>query len=656
MERYFGFDLGDAESAISVLKGMSPAVSQEAADGQTSSAGRSTEPPELLPVQGAKSFITAYARMEDGQILLGEGACYQSGAISRKLRFKSRFLTDPASVGDIRLFAGGVLEELEREGYVTRGEDACFYIGCPAGWDRTAREKYRQIFERCGYPPVRIISESRAALVSACQSRYLQVGYDILSRPVLVVDIGSSTTDFAYIMGGREVELQTGGEVRLGGGILDELVLEEAVAASADPFALRSWFSQNETWRSYCEFAARKLKETYYSDEDYWSAQPEGCSRTIRLIGAPLPRLTLRIDSETADRLLHGPATVLGKRSFSEVFLASLKEARDGIQGQQPELIFLTGGVSRMTQLQDWCRSVFPDSVVITAAEPEFSVCRGLAWCGQIDEEMRAFRREVENLRDSSTVEQIVGERINGLYRAAVDQLTDPILEQAVLPVIRMWRSGQIRTLAQIDERLQEEITAWLHSDAAHELLMKTVMTWLRPVSYALEEYTVPICVRHHIPYRSLSLNSYLSMSEVDFHIEAKSVFAVEEITWLIDTIITILVGLLCGGSGIALIANGLPGIMAGAVISFLLLFLGRERMQDALLQANIPVPMRRLLPMQHFESRIRRLSGQVKEDFYRTLENEKNEEITERLIRDISDQIESCLIKMAEVVQVPLG
>ena len=53
-----------------------------------------------------------------------------------------------------------------------------------------------------------------------------------MSRPVLVVDIGSSTTDFAFIMGGHEVELQTAGEVRLGGGIMDELVLEESVRRS----------------------------------------------------------------------------------------------------------------------------------------------------------------------------------------------------------------------------------------------------------------------------------------------------------------------------------------------------------------------------------------------------------------------------------------
>lgn len=216
MERYFGFDLGDAESAIARL-------------------GREerTEP-AILSIKDSRSLVTAYARMLDGKLLIGESACYNTNATERSVRFKSRYLTDAQSERDIRCFAAGVLSELYHSGELVDGEDCCFYIGCPAGWDKAARERYRRIFADTGYPPARIISESRAALIAACQSKHLQVGYDILSKPVLVVDIGSSTTDFAYIMGGREVELHTAGEVFLGGGIMDEILLEKCVRESPD--------------------------------------------------------------------------------------------------------------------------------------------------------------------------------------------------------------------------------------------------------------------------------------------------------------------------------------------------------------------------------------------------------------------------------------
>ena len=179
MERFYGFDLGDAESAISRLE------------------KKENKEPEILTINEARSFITAYALLKDGRILIGEGACYDPEAIKRKERFKSRFLVDPNTAKDVSSFASGVLGELYMSGQMIHGEDCCFYIGCPAGWDKMAREEYRSIFEKVSYPPTKIISESRAALVCACQSKHLQVGYDILNKPVLVVDIGSSTTDFA---------------------------------------------------------------------------------------------------------------------------------------------------------------------------------------------------------------------------------------------------------------------------------------------------------------------------------------------------------------------------------------------------------------------------------------------------------------------------
>ena len=129
MDRYYGFDLGDAESAVTYLK------------------KNEQMEPKVVPVRESGSFITAYARLRTGELLIGEEACYTPDATERRLRFKSRFLTDPSSARDIRSFAGGVLGDLYMSGGLIKGEDCCFYIGCPAGWDRSQRERYREIFE-----------------------------------------------------------------------------------------------------------------------------------------------------------------------------------------------------------------------------------------------------------------------------------------------------------------------------------------------------------------------------------------------------------------------------------------------------------------------------------------------------------------------------
>ena len=679
MERYFGFDLGDAESAVTCLK-----------------KSEKTEP-KVVPVREAGSFITAYARLRTGELLIGEEACYAPEAMERCLRFKSRFLTDPTVVRDIRSFAGGVLGELYMSGSLVKGEDCCFYVGCPAGWDQSQRERYREIFEEAGYPPVRIISESRAALISACQSRHFQVGYDILSRPVLVVDMGSSTTDFAHINSGREVELQTAGEVRLGGGIMDELLLDAAVEASPDRALLQRIFRESPPWRSYCEFAARRLKEKYFSDEEYWKGRD--CLQTVpvhlgvsenaagtgtngnsryetgtngggasgtgttgvlsRFFGKKqnsFTRLQLKMNEEMAKHLLESPAPQLDGRSFHEVFAASLSEIRKKLDGQIPELLFLTGGVSRMPALRDRCREAFPEAIVITGSEPEYSVSRGLAYSGRIDEEVRIFRQEVRDLVDSSIVERIVGEHVEDLFHRTVDILVEPILRNAAIPVFDRWRNGEIRRLSDVDTEMERAIDAWLHSPDAAELLVKPITAWLRPIAYRLEEHTMPICVRHNVPYRALSLTSYLSLAEIDIHINARDVFAVEELTWMVNAIISILVGLLCGGSGIALISSGFSGIIAGAMFTLLLLVLGKDKMEAAVMHADIPGFVRHLVPRGYFEARMEKISGEVKKTCFETMEKDKSEEVTSRMIGEISVQIEECLMRMAEVVEIPLG
>ena len=466
--------------------------------------------------------------------------------------------------------------------------------------------------------------------------------------------MGSSTTDFAYISAGREVELQTAGEVRLGGGIMDELLLEISVNASPDEKKLRRVFAESEPWRSYCEFAARRLKEKYFADQEYW--EKYGCTQTVRILGKEPLDLTLRIDKAVADRILYKDAPALNGRSFHQVFTESLRNTREKITGTEPELLFLTGGVSKLPALADWCREVYPDVVVITSAEPEYSVARGLAWCGRIDEDMRLFRKEIDNLKDSSTVERIVEENLDDLYRRAVETLTMPILKEAVLPCIIRWREGKIRRLCDIDGALEEEITAWLHTDEARALLTKPVTAWMKHISYALENLTQPICIRYNVPYRALSLSSYLALSDIDIRVDARNVFAVDEITYMIDTIVTVLVGLLCGGGGIAIISSGLPGVIAGIVISLLVLFLGKDKIQGAVLKTDLPVPLRKLFPMSRFDSRLEKISDQVRDQFMESLTGDRSEEITDRMVSDISGQIEDCLVRMAQIVEIPLG
>ncbi len=357
-----------------------------------------------------------------------------------------------------------------------------------------------------------------------------------------------------------------------------------------------------------------------------------------------------------AKRLTEQATPRLGGKSFRAEFTEALQQVRAQTAEKPPELLFLTGGVSKLPAVRAWCREVFPEAVVIAGTEPEFSVSRGLAWSGRIDENLKRFRQEIEDLRLSDAVERIVSERIGDLYAAAVDAMIEPVIDEVVMPVFDRWRDCEIDTLTDADRVLQEELAVWLRTESAMQRLVAPITAWLRPVAEDLEEYTVPICVRHHVPYQALSLRSYLSAEDIDIRLETKNLFPVEEITWLIDSIISLLVGLLCGGSGVALISSGPVGMVAGASVSLLLLLLGRERMEQAILAADMPKPMRKVVLRGAFRARLDGVARTLRKELAERFEKDKNDEITARMVEEISQQIERCLGKMAEVVEIPLG
>ena len=690
---FWGFDLGDGESAVA----------------RTGEGERSA--PEIMEVEGRKVFLTAWALMKSGEVRIGENAAKSAAVAMRSAaRFKSRFLEAQSDSGAlVRDFSARVLESLRSSGALVGGESGNrFYIGCPAGWDAQARQRYQTIFETLGCPAPKVVSESRAVMVGSVQSNSLRDYVDLRTKSVLVVDIGSSTTDFAYIRKGKEHEIRTGGEVALGGGIMDEMLLERCVALSPNAAALRRVFSESEPWRVDCELRARRLKERYFSAPA--EARESGDFTESLLIRYDEPLLLeLVMDEKAARALTDGACPQLGGRSFREVFCAGLREVRESIGAELPELLFLTGGVSRMENVRDWCAEVFPEAVIYTDREPEFSVARGLAWCGRIDDELARFRAEVAELIGSDAVEQIVSARLGELYHSALEALLDPLLERTVKPVLLDWRDGRIDTLAEAGNVLQEKIRVYLYSEEAKGLLFHPVESWMRSVSAELETKTSPICRKYRVPDRSLDLSSAFAASDLSVleQIQTKEVFAGDTLTGaavLVDSIISVILALLCGGSGVALIAEGPAGLAVGLLLSLTVLIaghmMGKKAMDEKLMEAKLPLFVRRLtltrllpelearelrlpllgkllgktdggglklplLPRLKRSAdgdipahRMRIIRSKVGANYEKLLSDTENEELralNERMGREIAGQIEQRLKTLSEQVEIPL-
>ena len=126
--------------------------------------------------------------------------------------------------------------------------------------------------------------------------------------------------------------------------------------------------------------------------------------------------------------------------------------------------------------------------------------------------------------------------------------------------------------------------------------------------------------------------------------------------TILIDSIVTAVLAILMSTFSFLPFFADPSGIMVGIIASVVLLFLGKDKMQEKMLTMDIPKAVRRIVPKSAFSSRMDTISADIKENFYESLNQEKNDEIKMRMVEEISTQIQHTLVKMAEVVEIPLG
>lgn len=569
--RYIGFDMGDGESAVAAFE-----------------QGSLIEP-VILPLCGVRSLLSAVG-MLNGEIVIGERAYTDALADQLSVRFKSRYTTDPSSYEDIARFVRGVLRDLINSGAFA-GDDH-FIVGCPAGWDAAARARYRELLVKAGVLNPQVISESRAAFLYAKYAHTVALDVDILNESALVVDIGSSTLDYAYIVDGRETGIGTFGETALGGGILDAALLRTAVETSRDREAIQAVFSECRSWYSYCEIEARRVKEEYFTRLAQETAPV--VKKQVRICYDGMQKLTLELNPETAEKLTTQPIPELNGLSFEQAVRASLENAARLTQERPPKLLLLTGGASRMPFFRLLCQEIFADAVVVSCPEPEFSIAKGLAYAGWVDDNLRAFRQAIQEEITEEKISVIASEAIPSLLPSVARILTDLILDEAALPMMEQWKRGGIRTLKELEKQMAERMERVLGSPMAQEALAPAVAVWLNGLTAKLQALIDPICDRFDVPRKQMKLD--LTATGADqVAVKAADWVGLPLMGTVLGAMITVITGILCGGSGVALVATGPLGFLAGAVIGAVASLLGWTAISEMLMKLDLPLLLRQI-------------------------------------------------------------
>ncbi|NCB36364.1 MAG: hypothetical protein EOM58_10010, partial [Clostridia bacterium] len=247
------------------------------------------------------------------------------------------------------------------------------------------------------------------------------------------------------------------------------------------------------------------------------------------------------------------------ERGYSKVVLP-LQNAREMTAQRPPKLLLLTGGASRMPFFRDLCRETFENAVVVCCPEPEYSIAKGLAYAGWIDENLRAFRQEIRSEITDARVADIARNALPELLPGVTSALSELVLSKAAIPIARQWKQGQIDTLDEMNRRISERTERVLSSDLCEKALEPVITQWVKGLSGRLQALVDPICDRHHVPREEMRLSFVPSGETGKISFGAKDMLGFELVGALVSIVAGILAGLLCGGTGTAIIMAGPVG------------------------------------------------------------------------------------------------
>ncbi len=626
-----GFDLGHGETAVAKAR------------------VESIEPPEMLEVNSKKIQITALGWHPDLGYLVGEQALIQAGVTQLQISFKRSPNNDPNYRETISKFLETYYHLLKEGKQIEGGENNYFFVGCPSGWSVSDREEYQALLKESGIPLLRVIPESRAAFMHAKEAGKLS--YDKLRSSVLIVDIGSSTTDFTLVKSLHEIPIDFGSNA-LGGSLIDKAIFARTLANHEDKALLERVFEQFPHHKARCELACRKAKEDYFSNEALYS-HPQTFARGFESINEQI-YFVPQVNKGVMEEILHQSLPELGGKSWLQSFREAVREAKENLsqQGMVPQLLLMTGGASRMKFTRQICEEIFPepDTQVRPDPEPERCIALGLARVGRWDLRAAAFKEEVNKLFDSKKLKELVEKHIPDLIELLTQPLSESLIENALKPSLHDWRNNKIRTLADLESAMKKRAEEWIESKLARQIVKTQSVTWFNSkIQPELAQETDPICQKYQIPRSSLRFEEGIDPTVVNPELAIGDAILADTVSFIVNVVI----GSGTIGSIIALILTGhltWPIVLVyGASVLVAGVEVTRSKTQEAIKEKlDVPSWSRPfLLNDSKIESTCEQMKPELEQVFRKQLT--ENQKAFDELIEKVGQELKNALNTKAQ-------
>lgn len=627
--KYIGIDIGDGESAVAVLE------------------EDSIIEPVIEFLDGCGSIISVVG-MSGTDVLIGEKALIDRHVVHLRSRFKSRFLSSLDSERDIERFAYGLKSALLREKEDFFDGDITVAVGCPAGWKDIDRKRYQEILKKAGFENAHIVSESRAAFFYARYAHELKVAPEMLNQTTLVIDIGSSTTDFAYIVKGKESSIGTFGDVNLGGGLIEAGMLRRAIDENRKKDVLENVFRKSPSWKHRVEIAARRLKEQYFLNEEEWKNTPCVGGETV-YYDEPV-RVKFELNEEIIDEILSSPMDELHGATFYESLSDLLRHTHQATIENPPRLIILTGGASRMRFFREAVQNRFPESQIILCPNPEYSIAKGLAYAARIDKKLEMFNQDIQAYFESGDILDAIHDSVRWLTVPLSSILSGRIIHDVVLKVLADWKKGEIRSINDMEKPILDRTSLLLSSLKDIPEICPAIDDWCKKLFARVQPQLDEICRKHDVDRALMSLSYIKSIAgpeQVDILFENP---ALSGITYVITGALS---AALCGGGGVALLMTGLPGVLIGMILGIAVAYLGKKVVFSQISKADLPMFSRAVI-YRAFKGSLSsaRQRRMIEDALIRKMGGGDFEKMLES---EVTISIEDQIMKLARNVEMPI-
>lgn len=588
-----GFDFGHGETALA-----------------TARAAKAAAPAVLaLPGSTRKQHITAVAEHPQRGVLVGEEAWSARGTTSFFLGFKDKEFDVDHVRRPIGLFIQQVVKDVRENELVPSNGGVRWVFGAPSGWSEKRRGRYQKLMRSFGLSNVEVVPESRGALLYARESGEVELAVEQLRGAVVIVDIGSSTTDYTSVIGLSSAPVDDG-NTRLGAALIDKVILDRVLASHRDRALLDDLMHDHPEERRRLELVCRRAKESYFlTPQERFDREPD--ARVGAIDAIPVRDgdviLDVRLSRADMEEVLATPVGLLEGRSWKDAFRADLRAAIKRL-GRKPECVLLTGGPSRMDFVLDICREVVGARVqIVRGAEPEFAIARGLALAGRTTVRMKGFRDDVKKLTHSGKVEALVERRLPELAEAMGHAVADGMTERHVIPVFTLWRNKQIVTLddaaAEVSRRMQADVK---RSPA----LKSAIAEWQNQLRPELEEITRPACVRWGLSPKALALPA-VEMHGSSLRVPITTNVGVDVLEGLATVVNVVVAGVVATtlfGGGAALIASTGPfAVVVAFIAAVWVLSEGKEGALTKAKTWDIPGPLRKVKSERRLKEQLQR-------------------------------------------------